>query len=56
VSGHAAPARIGEHGQPILDNVFVKQDAGLGIALQSRQRGLAFEKRAIAQILVIKFD
>jgi hypothetical protein len=33
-------ARMGEHGQPIFDNVFVQQDAGLGIAQQASRRGL----------------
>jgi hypothetical protein len=44
----AKPARMGEHGKPIFGNVFVKQDAGLSIAQQADQRGLAFEERAIA--------
>jgi hypothetical protein len=47
---------MGEHGQPIFDNVFVQQDAGLGIAQPASQRGLALKKRAIAQILAIVLD
>jgi hypothetical protein len=33
--------------------VFVEHDARLGIVQQPRQRGLAVEKRAVAQILAI---
>jgi hypothetical protein len=40
----------------VLGDVLVEQDAGLGIAQQARQRGLALKKRAIAQILAIMFD
>jgi hypothetical protein len=47
---------VREHGRPILGDVFVKQDAGLGIAESSRQRSLAFEKRESAQILAIMLD
>jgi hypothetical protein len=47
---------MGEHGRPILGNVFVQQDADLGIAQQARQRGLAVEERQIAQILAIMLD
>ena len=40
----------------ILRNVFVEQDACLGIAQQSRQRGLAIEEREIAEILAVVLD
>jgi hypothetical protein len=29
---------VGEHGQPIFDKAFIKQDASFGIAQQPRQR------------------
>jgi putative intracellular protease/amidase len=45
-----------EHRRAIPGDVFVEHDARLGIAQQSRQRGLAVEKRAIAQILAIALD
>ena len=45
-----------EHGRAILGDVFVEQDAGVGIAQQPRERGLAVEKGAIAQILAIVLD
>jgi hypothetical protein len=32
----AKPARIGEHGRPMFDNVFVKQDASLSVAQERR--------------------
>jgi hypothetical protein len=31
---------MGEHGRPIFGDVLVEQDACLGLAQQSRQRGL----------------
>jgi hypothetical protein len=40
-----------ENGRAIFGHVFVEQDARIDIAQQSRQRGLAVDKRAIAQIL-----
>jgi hypothetical protein len=49
-------ARIGEHGHPILGNVFAKQDASLGIAQQARQSSLPVQEGEIAQILVIMLD
>jgi len=52
----AKPASVLEHGRAILGDVFVEQDARLRIAQQSRQRGLAVEKRAIAQILAVVLD
>jgi hypothetical protein len=36
---------MGEHNRPVFDNVFVKQDAGLSIAQQARQRGLPVQER-----------
>jgi hypothetical protein len=42
-----------EHGRVIPGNVFVEEDAGLGIAQQPRQRCLAVEERAIAEIPAI---
>jgi hypothetical protein len=41
---------------PILGDVFVHQDASLSGARQTRQGGLAFKERAIAQILAIMLD
>jgi hypothetical protein len=49
-------ARMGEHGRPILGDVFVQQDACLGLAQQSRKRRLAVEEWEIAQIPAIMFD
>jgi hypothetical protein len=46
-------AIIREHGRAVLGDVFVEQDARLGVAQQSRQPGLA-EKRTTARILSIK--
>jgi hypothetical protein len=51
----ARPARMGEHGRPILGDVFLKPDASLGIA-QPRQRVLASRKWAIAHILAVMLD
>ena len=45
-----------ENGRAILGDVFVEQNAGLGIAQQSRQRRLAVEKWAISQVLTIMLD
>jgi hypothetical protein len=45
----AKAARMGEHGRPILGNVFVKPDASLSIAQEPRQRSLAVEEWAIAR-------
>jgi hypothetical protein len=42
---------MGEHGRPILGDVFVQQDASFGLAQEPRQRRLAVEERAIPQIL-----
>jgi hypothetical protein len=47
---------MGEHDGAIFGDVFVQQDAGLGAAQQSRERGLAVEERAIAYILAILLD
>src|SRR5258708_9344849 len=52
----AKPASVRKYGRAILGDVFVKQDAGLGIAQQSRKHGLAIEKRPIAQVLAIVLD
>jgi hypothetical protein len=46
---------MGEHSPPLGD-VFLQQDAGLGIAQQARQGGLAVEEWAIAHILAIMLD
>jgi hypothetical protein len=51
-----ANARMSEHGRPILGDVFVNQDVTLSIEQQPRQRGLAFMKRVIAQIVAIMLD
>src|SRR5215470_12510028 len=40
----------------VLRNVFIEQNASLGTAQQSRQRGLAVQERAIAQTLAIGLD
>jgi hypothetical protein len=50
------PASVLEHGRAIPGDVFVQQDARLDIAQQSRQRRLAVEEWAIAQILTIVLD
>ena len=47
---------MGEHRQPIFGDVFVKPDASLSIAQQTRQRSLAVEKRATTQILAIMLN
>jgi hypothetical protein len=52
----AKPASMGENDMAILDNVFVEQNASLGIAQQACQRRLAVEKREIAQILTVMLD
>jgi hypothetical protein len=44
-----------DHG-PLFGDVFVEEDTSFGSAQQSRQRGFAVEKRAIAQILAIMLD
>ncbi len=49
----AKSARMGEHGQPIFDNVFVQQDACLGVAQQPRQCSLPIQEWEIAQILAV---
>jgi hypothetical protein len=49
-------ARMGEHSRPILGDVFVQQDASLGIAQQARQRSLPVQEWDIAQILAIMLD
>jgi hypothetical protein len=49
-------ARVSQHGRPILDDVFVQQDAWLGLAQQSRQRRLAVQEWEIAQIPAIMLD
>src|SRR5258708_7792512 len=41
----AKPASVLEHGRAIFGDVFVEQDASLDTAQQSRQRGLAVDKR-----------
>jgi hypothetical protein len=40
----------------LVGNVFVKQDACLGVAQQPRQRGLSVQEWEIAQILAIVLD
>jgi hypothetical protein len=45
----AKPAGMCEDDRAVPSDVFVEQDASLGIAQESRQSCLAFEKRAIAQ-------
>jgi hypothetical protein len=52
----AKPARVVEHGRPILGEVFVEQDTSLGIAQQACQRDLALKKRTTAQIIAIVLD
>jgi hypothetical protein len=49
----AKPAGMFEHRRAIPDDLFVEHDACLGIAQQSRQRGLTVEEREIAEILAI---
>jgi hypothetical protein len=48
------PARLGEHGRPILDTVFVKQDC-LPWCFAARASP-PVQEREIAQILAIMFD
>ena len=50
------PAGVREHDSAVLDNVFIEQEASLGIAQQLRQRGLAVEKWEIAHILAVVLD
>src|SRR5215475_9407319 len=52
----AKPAGVREDDRTVLDDVFVEQDANLGVAQQPRQRGLALQKRTIAQILTVMLD
>jgi hypothetical protein len=47
---------MSENSRPVFRNVFVEQDAGLGIAQESRQCGLAIEEREISKILAILLD
>ena len=49
-------ASVLEHGRTVLGDVLVEQNASLDTAQQPRQRGLAVEERAIAQILTIMLD
>jgi hypothetical protein len=52
----AEPASVRKDGGAILFNVSVEQNARLGIAQQPRERSLAVEERAIAQILAVVLD
>ena len=45
-----------EGGRVVLGDVFVEQDASLGIAQQPRQRSLAVEEWAIAHVLAVMLD
>jgi hypothetical protein len=47
---------MGEHAQPILDDVLVNQDARFGLARQPRQRRLSVQEWEIAQILAVRLD
>jgi hypothetical protein len=47
---------VREDGGTVLGDVFVQQDAGLGISQQPRQFGLTFEERAVVQLLAIVPD
>jgi len=49
-------ASVLEHGRTVLGDVLVEQNASLDTAQQPRQRGLAVEKREIAEILAIMLD
>jgi hypothetical protein len=40
----------------VVRDVFVEEDAHVGIAQQPRQRGLAVEEWAIAQIIAVMLD
>jgi hypothetical protein len=44
---------VGENDRAILGNVFIEQDASLGIAQQPCQRGLTLEEREIAHIFAV---
>jgi len=47
---------VSENSRAILSDVFVEQDARLGIAQQPRQCGFAVEEREVAQIITIVLD
>jgi hypothetical protein len=47
---------VREDNSAVLGNVFIEQDARLGIAQQPRQRCLAVEERAIAHVLAVMLD
>jgi len=49
----AKPASVREDSRAIFGDVFVEQDASLGIAQQSRQRRLALKEQPISQILAV---
>jgi hypothetical protein len=55
--GHDAldtkPTSMLEDGRAISGDVFIEQDANLGIAQQPRQRGLAVKKRTVPQIISV---
>jgi hypothetical protein len=46
---------MGEHGRPILGDVFVEQDARFGLAQQPRQRCLPVQEWEIAQLQELTF-
>jgi hypothetical protein len=50
------PAGMSENDRALLANVFVEQEACLGIAQQAYPRDLAVEKWTIAEILPIMLD
>jgi hypothetical protein len=52
----AEPASVSEDDRAVLDDVFIEQDAGLGVRQQPCQRCLAVEERAIAHILAVMLD
>jgi len=52
----AQSASVREDDRVVLGDVFVEQDASLGIAQQPRQRSLAVEEWAIAHVLAVMLD
>jgi hypothetical protein len=54
--GAASGALDASQTPAIFGDVFVEQDASLGIAQQLRQRGLTVGERAIVQILAVMLD
>jgi hypothetical protein len=52
----AKPAGVCKDDRAVLGDVFVEQNVCLGVAQQSRQRGLAVQERETAHILAVMLD